>query len=93
MAYTKQTTVNSTPENITAQTKCKSIVFGEDEAVAGWPTVAWAWRAPDATDFKGKSSGTKEEWAKPGGAWYEPGEVVAVVKTPSGSSTFTQAES
>lgn len=92
--YTKQITVNAigADEEIVVQSVCKSIVFGEDESVTGWPTVNWAWRGPDSTDYKTKTAGTKEEFRKPGGQFFSPGERVAYVKTTTGSSTFTQAE-
>jgi hypothetical protein len=93
--YTKTSTVTAVADfKLTAQTVCKSIIFGEDEAVAGWPTVGWKWKGadPTATDYKGKTAGTKEEFTKAGGAFFQPGEVVAYVQTLSGSSSFTQAE-
>ena len=93
--FTLALTVNNTgpDETVVAQTVCRSIVFGEDESVAGWPTVNWAWRGPNSVDYKGKTAGTKEEFTKPNGLYFQPGEVVASVKTTAGSSTFTQAES
>jgi hypothetical protein len=94
--YTKTSVVTAVADfPLTAQTVCKSIVFGEDDAVTGWPTVGWKWKGadPNSTDYKGKASGTKEEFVKPGGAYFQPGEVVAQVRTLTGSSSFTQAES
>ncbi len=92
MAYTRQMVVNAVgnDEELRAVTVCREIIFGEDDAVAGWPTVNWAWRAPDSTDFKSKTAGTKERFFKKTG--YQPNELVAFVRTLAGSSTFTQAE-
>lgn len=92
MAFTKKTTCTSAGENIVAQSVCRSIVVGEDEAVAGWPTTNWSWAAPGSTDYKGKTAGTKEEFNKGGRSFYQPGEIVAVITVPGASTTFVQAE-
>jgi len=94
MAFTKLMTVNAVgnDEEIRAVTVCKKIVFVEDGAIVGGPTVDWAWKAPDSTDYAGKMAGTPEVFDKPGRAWYAPNELVASVKTATGSSTFIQLE-
>lgn len=96
MARSYKMTVNDTgdPEEVRARTVCRTILFGEDEAVTGWPTVSWQFRRGAADDWIGKTAGTKQGFNRPDGGSWQPNDLVAQVQVTSGegSSTFAQHE-
>lgn len=94
MAATLRITVNNTgnDEAIIAQTYCRRILFGEDEAVTNYPTVDWLWKAPTSTDYTTRIKGSKQQFEPSPRQLFCPGDIVAYVKTASGSSSFMQEE-
>lgn len=92
---TKLVTVNNagSDEQIVAQSVCSKITFGEDESVTNFPTVNWFYKSPTSTDYIKRSSGSRQVFQKPNGSFYQVGELVAYVKTETGSSSFAQEES
>lgn len=96
MAKSVTLTVNDAgdPEQVVVQTNCKTILFGEDENVTGWPTVNWEFRRTGSTAWIGKTAGTKQAFSRHDPGYFEPGEVVADVrvKAGEGSTTFGQHE-
>lgn len=96
MAKSLTLTVNDAgdAEQVVAQTVCRYILFGEDEGVAAWPTVNWEFQRAGADSWISKGAGTKQQFTRPDGGAWQPGEVVANVrvKAGEGSSTFAQHE-
>lgn len=94
MAYTLKFTVNNVgnDEVIVAQTVCRRITFGEDEGVTNFATVDWLWKAPTSTDYVQRTKGSRMLFEPSPRIFFHPGDIVAYVKTVSGSSTFSQEE-
>ena len=94
MSYTKSFTVNNVgnDEEVRAVTTCTRIVFGEAEDVANYPTVDWLWKGTVGTDYVSRYRGSKMVFESPKGKHFLAGELIANVKTASGSSTFNQEE-
>ena len=96
MSLTRQQTVNDAadPEEVVAETTCWEIEFGEDESVAGWPTVDWQYKRSLTDDWRTRTAGTKAMFRNAGGQPFHPGDVVAYVQVVSGqgSSVFSKHE-
>ena len=92
--YSLALTVNNSgnDESIVIQTVCRKVIFGESEAVTNFPTVDWLWKGVGSTDYVTCTRGTKREFYPPERRLFYPGDVIAFVKTASGSSTFCQEE-
>jgi hypothetical protein len=87
-------TVNSTgnDETLVAKSMCQEIFVGEaQDPVVPFPSVDWQFKMRSATTYVQKLSGTTWRFHK-NGAWFEVGEIIADLKTPSGSAVFDIVE-
>lgn len=90
MATTKSLTLTTTPQNITVQTVCNTVVIKEDESVAGWPTVDLILNksGDNNTIHAGKSYSFQCSPGKP----FLPGQVLGTLATSTGSTSGIQDE-
>lgn len=93
MGKTSTYTLTTTPKAVTATFDCTEITVGEDDSVAGWPTVNFQVRKPDSADQPiEKTAGKTYTFTRGPGKLFSRGDVAGYISTKSGSSTFFQDE-
>jgi len=93
---TSLVTINAVgdPEEIVATIYCRRIDISEDESVAGWPTVEYQVKGcVNGSEWITKAPGRITRFERiDGQPSFAPGDVIALIQTTSGSSTFQQVE-
>lgn len=92
MGLTRQLALSTTPQNITVQTVCSTLIVKEDESVASWPTTGFIIKKSSAGDANFITAGRFYSFQAPSGSYWLPGMVLAQIYLPGGSTTAIQDE-
>jgi hypothetical protein len=91
MGITKSLTLTTTPQIISVQTVCNSVLIKEDESVANWPATDLIF-TKSAGDNNTITKGKSYTFQCPAGKPFTPGTILGTVATSVGSTSGIQDE-